>query len=1057
MAEDTSRTVRLFLSSTFRDFGEERDLLVRQVFPALRAKLRDRFVELVDVDLRWGITVEQAERGEVLPICLAEIDRARPYFIGMIGERYGWVPPPGAVDAGLIERQPWMAEHAGGKSVTELEILHGALNNPALAGRVFFYLRSPGYARAKAGDYLPTSREDRARQVALKCRVRRSGFPVARYGTPEELASRIERDLWVLLDAEFPAQEVPDPAERESRRHEAYAAPRRRLYLGAQANLAALDEALASGEARILVEGASGGGKSALLANWAQRHRRAHPGDRVFEHYLAASTDAADPQALLRRLLGMIQRVTGSQDTIPEATEALFDSVGAWLSQASVWAEAQGVRWLILMDALNGLRSRRDLRWWPSHLPSRVHVVVSCLPGKVLQALQRKGSWHRVQVPPLQLQDRRDLLVRYLATFKKTLDEASLEQVLAHPLSGNPLFLRTLAEELRLFGVHEVLTQRLRTYLECQTVEDLFGQVLARLEEDFGLHAVPAVLRAVWASRAGLREEELLDGQRPGLAGLVHATWAPLRHAMDDLLIEGMGRIGFAHDYLRQAVSRRYLAGEGHTAAAHQSLARWFAEEPNPARRAFEQPYQLREAGDWDGLMACLTDRTTFQMVQQHRGSQELLGCWLAIRKATGTTAGDAYRTAWPAWRQAEPAGFLEAAERLQVFLAFIGEASGFAVDVAEQTLELSRQQLGPDHPRTLDRMNRMAILFKNRGELARAESLYLQVLQLAPSVHGESSSPVGQVTLNLAELYRTQSRFGEAEDHARRALALQERARGPESMAVWTALNTLATVLRQQRQLKEAIELQTRALRIVTRRRGHEHPDTAMSLNNVGLLFSAAGKKAEAERALRKALGMREKLLGPDHPMTSTSRNNLAMFLKSAGQRDEARALFESALQGLEQQYGRRHPRVATCLANLGGLLVDTGDWPQAQAVLEESLALRESLLDPGHAEIATSLNHLARLHEARGEPALAVSLRERALSLQEKTLGALHPDTRTTLSKVARLHESMGELEQAEACLQRLLDLRLQALGEQHESVTKTRERRERLSDVRARLGRP
>ena len=56
-----NRTVRIFLSSTFRDFGEERDLLVRTVFPGLRAKLKDRFVELVDVDLRWGITAEQAE------------------------------------------------------------------------------------------------------------------------------------------------------------------------------------------------------------------------------------------------------------------------------------------------------------------------------------------------------------------------------------------------------------------------------------------------------------------------------------------------------------------------------------------------------------------------------------------------------------------------------------------------------------------------------------------------------------------------------------------------------------------------------------------------------------------------------------------------------------------------------------------------------------------------------------------------------------------------------------------------------------------------------------
>ena len=117
------RTVRIFISSTFKDFGEERDLLVRKVFPSLRAKLKDRFVELVDVDLRWGITTEQAERGEVLPICLAEIDRSRPYFIGLLGERYGSVPPKETYPPDLVRQRRWLKAHQGGKSVTELEIL----------------------------------------------------------------------------------------------------------------------------------------------------------------------------------------------------------------------------------------------------------------------------------------------------------------------------------------------------------------------------------------------------------------------------------------------------------------------------------------------------------------------------------------------------------------------------------------------------------------------------------------------------------------------------------------------------------------------------------------------------------------------------------------------------------------------------------------------------------------------------------------------------------------------------------------------------------------------
>ena len=40
-----TRQIRVFLSSTFRDFMEERDLLVKQVFPALRRRAQERGVD----------------------------------------------------------------------------------------------------------------------------------------------------------------------------------------------------------------------------------------------------------------------------------------------------------------------------------------------------------------------------------------------------------------------------------------------------------------------------------------------------------------------------------------------------------------------------------------------------------------------------------------------------------------------------------------------------------------------------------------------------------------------------------------------------------------------------------------------------------------------------------------------------------------------------------------------------------------------------------------------------------------------------------------------------
>jgi hypothetical protein len=46
------RTVRTFISSTFRDMQTERDHLVRFVFPELRERCETIHLHLIDVDLR---------------------------------------------------------------------------------------------------------------------------------------------------------------------------------------------------------------------------------------------------------------------------------------------------------------------------------------------------------------------------------------------------------------------------------------------------------------------------------------------------------------------------------------------------------------------------------------------------------------------------------------------------------------------------------------------------------------------------------------------------------------------------------------------------------------------------------------------------------------------------------------------------------------------------------------------------------------------------------------------------------------------------------------------
>lgn len=81
--------VRVFVSSTFRDMHSERDVLVRSVFPELRRRAAPYGLWVHEVDLRWGVTEEEASRATQL--CLAEVCRSQ-LLLGVLGERYGVVP-----------------------------------------------------------------------------------------------------------------------------------------------------------------------------------------------------------------------------------------------------------------------------------------------------------------------------------------------------------------------------------------------------------------------------------------------------------------------------------------------------------------------------------------------------------------------------------------------------------------------------------------------------------------------------------------------------------------------------------------------------------------------------------------------------------------------------------------------------------------------------------------------------------------------------------------------------------------------------------------------------
>src|SRR5688500_19887707 len=130
------RVQAVFISSTFKDMHAERDHLRHHVFPTVAERLRARRCHVEPLELRIGVeTVELADESQkelkVLRVCLAEIERCRPFFLVLLGDRYGWVPPADRVAAAVGEAG--FGADVAGKSVTALEIEVGGARG-ALGG-----------------------------------------------------------------------------------------------------------------------------------------------------------------------------------------------------------------------------------------------------------------------------------------------------------------------------------------------------------------------------------------------------------------------------------------------------------------------------------------------------------------------------------------------------------------------------------------------------------------------------------------------------------------------------------------------------------------------------------------------------------------------------------------------------------------------------------------------------------------------------------------------------------------------------------------------------------
>ncbi|MBQ9812306.1 MAG: tetratricopeptide repeat protein [Thermoguttaceae bacterium] len=994
---------------------DERKHLAEKIFPRIRKECKKRGVEFVPIDLRWGITKEQANNGKTLEICLREIDSSRPFFICLLGDRYGSTISslPGKPDAAFLNNYPkvknYINENIG---VTEAEIRHGVLD---LGDKVeaCFWIRS--------------SANPEPRLLELEDRIRKDGrrFPVEEYETITDLGDKVEKALEGWINKNWSNPEELPWFEKQNLEQRTFERSRRRLYVSNSNDFRKLDNFTEDSESNVLgVIGKPGLGKSSLLVNWADHYREAHPEALVLTHYVSASEGSdslanllcrlkreSDPTETTREIDGLLyilEKKNFQKDyETDEERQSKNELKGLFCAAVKerLAENSYKSRLVLVVDGLNQLSNSgnsRELYWLPDTLDN-VKVIVSTVDSDTTTCNAITSRFYaKFQLLPLARDQRLTIIEKVLKDRGRSLDVDPSEKIASSPLFSNPLALCVLLDELCCLGDFRQLNSAIDRYRNSHSIEEFLQKVLERIEKslnwlnkDSGKEIVSTLASMIAVSRYGLTGVELQKASP--YEPLVVSTFLAV---FDELLVNHAGRYSYSHDYIKSTIERRYVT---RFVEARELLVRYFNNQDDFSRLLQEVPYQLCEMREWERLHEFLL------------GSDE--SCHYMM--------GDEFESYWIK---------LNLSEYWKYRFAKYYSLAASCNDVEEKAaLWLKIGNIGRNR----------SLLWNLDQFRACGEALYLyyKLARKNPDVYRSKCFHLSdELFKKWGKLYRNNEKYYHFSEEVDNVLALKN----PEQYDYYVAvlLDRLGSINFELDFFFVAESYYQTSLEI-SRELAQENSDVysflvATVLNNLGLLHKKTGQYALAMSEYQESLGIYRSLClkEPDvyKSFVATSLNYLANLHFEQKEYSQAESEYEESLsirrllakeKRLSDNSYVYNLRMAETLNDLANLHSETGAYSSAKSEYEEALKIRENEAYDRWNKLcaADALNNLGALLDAMGEGSSAEEKYEESLAIRyeiaaddrsrqwwPENLDVYNSGFASTLNNLAVLHERAG-----------------------------------------------
>lgn len=487
------RSIRVFISSTFIGMEKERNYLMQHVFPRLVHLAAKRHVSVSPLDLRWGISKESAERGEVVKTCLREIQNTHPFFIGILGSRYGWTPSFEEIsnDPETLQEFPWLKDDVrNGLSMTEIEMQFGVLREKEKVNAYFYYK--------------PFSYESNDKQVELITAIRNdTRYELKEYSNEIKLGELVERDFLQLLDMLYPIKQL-DEFHEILNTQEHLITELSEGFVGRDLELNQIDQFVRSRKENALAIRASKGiGKSSILATWIKYHKFDNNLISYFPTQVAGDKDAHKIQ---QYILDRLSQISGKQYNIESN---IYDAIKDAIDEISCKTPL-----LIIVDAVDTISINQEidknLSWLP--LANENCKVIVSYSEEIFDDVMIRRGFNFLQVNPLRDIIKLELINNYLKPFGKSegLTDIDRNRIASNNKSNNLHLMYMALNEM----VYNCTIDDIPTYLDSYTCaqdsSEFKKDVIMRMQTKYNKLFLAKTLSPILCSRNGLTEPEIL-------------------------------------------------------------------------------------------------------------------------------------------------------------------------------------------------------------------------------------------------------------------------------------------------------------------------------------------------------------------------------------------------------------------------------------------------------------------------------------------------------------------------------------------------------------------